>query len=192
MPIYLEISRLHRCVTIVARGDLSPEEIAGACRQLADEGVSHFAKLVDTSSSTSVVGQAEMEQIVQSLRGRSPEAARGPVAFLVDRNEPSFAGLYAETQDKRRGPAVHQPPPGARLADADPARGLAKRAATGRQRRGRRARGERAMVRPAARRDDVPPRRPASRRAGQPQPAVLRRGVGQIPSPASARASTHL
>jgi hypothetical protein len=102
VPIYLEISRLHRCVTIVARGDLSPEEIAGACRQLADEGVSHFAKLVDTSSSTSGVGQTEMEQIVQSLRGRSPEAARGPVAFLVDRNEPSFAGLYAETQDKRR------------------------------------------------------------------------------------------
>ncbi len=102
VPIYLEISRLHRCVTIVARGDLSPDEIAGACRQLADEGVSHFAKLVDTSSSTSGVGQAEMEQIVQSLRGRSPEAARGPVAFLVDRAQPSFAVLYAETQDKRR------------------------------------------------------------------------------------------
>jgi hypothetical protein len=100
--MYLEISRLHRCVTIVARGDLSPEEIAGACRQLADEGVSHFAKLVDTSSSTSGVGKEEMEQIVQSLRGRSPEAARGPVAFLVDRAQPSFAALYAETQDKRR------------------------------------------------------------------------------------------
>jgi hypothetical protein len=102
VPIYLEISRLHRCVTIVARGDLSPEEIAGACRQLADDGVSHFAKLVDTSSSTSSVGQAEMEQIVQSLRGRSPEAARGPVAFLVDPARPGFAALFAETQDRRR------------------------------------------------------------------------------------------
>jgi hypothetical protein len=102
VPIYLEISRLHRCVTIVARGDLGPDEIAGACRQLADEGVSHFAKLVDTSSSTSGVGQAEMEQIVRSLRGRSPEDARGPVAFLVDPARPGFALLYAETQDKRR------------------------------------------------------------------------------------------
>lgn len=102
MPIYLEISRLHRCVTIVARGDLGPDEIAGACRQLADEGVSHFAKLVDTVASTSGVGQAEMEQIVQSLRGRSPEAARGPVAFLIDPHRPGFAVLYAGTQDTRR------------------------------------------------------------------------------------------
>lgn len=100
--MYLEISRLHRCVTIVARGDLSPEEIAGACRQLADEGVSHFAKLVDTTASTSGMGQAEMEQMVQSLRGRSPEAARGPVAFLIDTQRPGFAVLYADTQDKRR------------------------------------------------------------------------------------------
>ncbi len=102
MPIYLEISRLHRCVTIVARGDLSPEEIAGSCRQLADEQVSHFAKLVDTASSTSGMSEAEMGQMVQSLRGRSPEAARGPVAFLIDPARPGFAGLYAETQDKRR------------------------------------------------------------------------------------------
>ena len=100
--MYLEISRLHRCVTIVARGDLSPEEIAGACRQLADEGVSHFAKLVDSSASTSGIGKQEMEQMVQSLRGRSPEAARGPVAFLIDPARPGFAILYAETQDKRR------------------------------------------------------------------------------------------
>ena len=98
----LEKTPLHRCVTIVARGDLSPEEIAGACGQLADAGVSHFAKLVDTSSSTSGVGQAEMEQIVQSLRGRSPEAARGPVAFLIDPDRPGFAALYAGTQDSRR------------------------------------------------------------------------------------------
>jgi len=102
VPIYLEISRLHRCVTIVARGDLGPEEIAGACRQLADEHVSHFAKLVDTAASTSGMSQAEMEQMVQSLRGRSPEAARGPVAFLIDPVRPGFGTLYAETQDKRR------------------------------------------------------------------------------------------
>lgn len=100
--MYLEISRLHRCVTIVARGDLGPEEIAGACRQLADAGVSHFAKLVDTVNSTSGVSQAQMEQIVESLRGRSPEDARGPVAFLIDPVRPGFAGLYAGTQDKRR------------------------------------------------------------------------------------------
>lgn len=102
MPIYLEISRLHRCVTMVARGDLDSEEIAGACRQLADKGVSHFAKLVDTAASTSGIDQAQMEQVVASLRGRSPEAARGPVAFLIDPHRPGFASLYAATQDSRR------------------------------------------------------------------------------------------
>ena len=87
---------------MVARGDLDGEEIAGACRQLADAGVSHFAKLVDTAGSTSGVDQAQMEQIVASLRGRSPEAARGPVAFLIDPERPGFAALYAGTQDSRR------------------------------------------------------------------------------------------
>jgi hypothetical protein len=81
-------------VTIVARGDLSPDEIAGACRQLADEHVSHFAKLVDTAASTSGVNQEQMAQIVESLRGRSPEAERGPVAFLIDPDRPRFASLH--------------------------------------------------------------------------------------------------
>ena len=85
VPIYLEISRLHRCVTIVARGDLSPDEIGGACRQLADEGVSHFAKLVDTSSSTSGIGQAEMERITNSVGGGTfvaPDPAKIGEIFL--------------------------------------------------------------------------------------------------------------
>lgn len=87
---------------MVARGDLSAEEIAGACGQLADEGVSHFAKLVDTVASTSGVSEEQMAQIVQSLRSRSPEAERGPVAFLIDPHRPGFAKLYAGTQDQRR------------------------------------------------------------------------------------------
>ncbi len=87
---------------MVARGDLESEEIAGACRQLADAGVSHFAKLVDSSASNSGVDEAQMERIVASLRGRSPEAARGPVAFLIDPHRPGFASLYAATQDSRR------------------------------------------------------------------------------------------
>lgn len=87
---------------MVARGDLESEEIAGACRQLADAGVSHFAKLVDTSASTSGMDKEQMDQMVASLRGRSPEANRGPVAFLIDPDRPGFAPLYAGTQDSRR------------------------------------------------------------------------------------------
>ena len=39
MPIYMEISRLHRCVTIVARGQLMPDEIMGAAKQLFEAQV---------------------------------------------------------------------------------------------------------------------------------------------------------
>lgn len=87
---------------MVARGDLESEEIAGACRQLAGEGVSHFAKLVDIAASSSGMNQAQMEQVVASLRGRSPAAARGPAALLIDPHRPGFASLYAATQDSRR------------------------------------------------------------------------------------------
>ena len=47
MPIYLEISRLHRCVTIVARGALEADEIMGAAQQLFEARVPEFAKVVD-------------------------------------------------------------------------------------------------------------------------------------------------
>jgi hypothetical protein len=102
VPIYLEISRLHRCVTIVARADISPEEIAGAWRKITGEGVSHFAKLIDISAATSGITREQVEQITRSLPGRSPEAERGPVAFLVDPKRPGFAALFAEMHDTRR------------------------------------------------------------------------------------------
>ncbi len=102
MPIYLEISRLHRCVTIVARGEVSADEIAGAWRKIGEDGVSHFAKLVDMAGSTSGITREQVEQISRSLRGRSQETERGPVAFLIDPQRPGFATLFADTHDKRR------------------------------------------------------------------------------------------
>ena len=102
MPIYLRISRLNRCVTIVAHGDLGWEEIADACRQVIDADGPHFAKLIDTTASTSGVRRTEMEQIVQSLRASWPEDQCGPVAFLIDLDRPGLAVFYAEAEDKRR------------------------------------------------------------------------------------------
>jgi len=47
MPIYMEISSLHRCVTIVARGKIEPDEIMGAAQKLFDAQVPEFAKIID-------------------------------------------------------------------------------------------------------------------------------------------------
>lgn len=102
MPIYMEVSRLHRCVTIVARGEVSPDEIAGAWRQIYGEGVSHFAKLIDMAGSTSAVTREQVEEMARSIPGNAPEAERGPVAFLVDPQRIGFAGLFAQTHDQRR------------------------------------------------------------------------------------------
>ena len=174
MPIYLEISRLHRCVTIVARGEVSTEEIAGAWRQIGEEGVAHFGKLIDMAASTSGISREQVEQMAQSRRGHSPEAERGPVAFLIDPRRPGFAALFADAHDTRRVQPVHQPPQGARLADPHPGNGVAGHA------RGssRRARGKRPVVRPGPRGDDVSPQ-PAPRRPHRPQPPLLRAGVGR-------------
>ena len=39
MPIYMEISPLHRLVTIVARGSVSGDEVRGAAQKLAEARV---------------------------------------------------------------------------------------------------------------------------------------------------------
>lgn len=100
MPIYLEISRLHRCVTIVARGRIEPPEIMGAAQQLFEAQVPEFAKVVDLAGASTDVDPEQVGRIAALLRG-GPDAKRGPVAFLVDRSRGEFARAFKETQGER-------------------------------------------------------------------------------------------
>ena len=100
MPIYMEISRLHRCVTIVARGQIMPDEIMGAAKQLFEAQVPHFAKLVDVAGASADVDPAQIQQIAELLRG-GPDVKRGPVAFLVNPDKGEFARGFAATQGAR-------------------------------------------------------------------------------------------
>jgi hypothetical protein len=100
MPIYLEISRLHRTVTIVARGQLAPDEIMGAAKQLFDAQVPQFAKLVDVSAASAEVNPEQVQRIAELLRG-GPDVKRGPVAFLVNPDKGQFARAFASTQGDR-------------------------------------------------------------------------------------------
>ena len=90
MPIFMEISRLHRSVTIVARGQLMPDEIMGAAKQLFEAQVPQFAKLVDVAGASAEVSPEQVQRMAELLRGQ-PDAKRGPVAFLVDRQKSEFA-----------------------------------------------------------------------------------------------------
>jgi hypothetical protein len=100
MPIYLEISRLHRSVTIVARGELRPDEIMGAAQQLLEAQVPQFAKLVDVAGASTEVSPEQVGKIAALLRG-GPDVKRGPVAFLINPDRGEFARAFAATQGER-------------------------------------------------------------------------------------------
>ncbi|HEY2871357.1 MAG TPA: hypothetical protein VGJ56_05540 [Reyranella sp.] len=101
MPIYMEISRLHRCVTIVARGRIEPGEIMGAAQKLFDEQVPEFAKIVDLLDASGGLSPEQMGRIATLLRGGS-DAKRGAVAFMVDPKRGEFARAFAATEDGER------------------------------------------------------------------------------------------
>jgi hypothetical protein len=100
MPIYMEISRLHRSVTIVARGELRLDEVMGAAQQLFDAQVPHFAKLVDVAGASAEVNPEQVGKIAALLHG-GPGVKRGPVAFLINPNRGEFARAFAATQGER-------------------------------------------------------------------------------------------
>jgi hypothetical protein len=105
MPIYMEISRLHRCVTIVARGKIEPEEILGAGQKLFDAQVPEFAKIVDLLDASGGLSAEQMGRLATLLRGgpgTGPGAKRGPVAFMVDPRRGEFARAFAATEDGAR------------------------------------------------------------------------------------------
>ena len=93
MPVYLEISPLHRLVTIVARGNLTADEVRGTAQKLADARVRRFAKIVEVAGAWLDLGPQDVAQLAQMLRG-DPDL-RGPIAFVVDAARGTFARQFA-------------------------------------------------------------------------------------------------
>jgi hypothetical protein len=126
----MEISPLHRLVTIVARGTVSGEEVRGTAQKLVDARVRRFAKIVEVASSTFSFEPADIVALAQTLRADAD--GRGPIAFVVrDMNQP-FPRMFA-TQ------TAHEPARGPRLDRQDPERSQTC-ACPGRCRRGREGR----------------------------------------------------
>ena len=69
MPVYMEISRLYRTVTIVARGEISPEEIRTAARELSDANVRSFAKVVEVTGATTAWTPDQVGQVAALICG---------------------------------------------------------------------------------------------------------------------------
>lgn len=94
MPIYMEISRLHRTVTIVARGKIEPDEIRGMAMKLIAEKVRSFAKIIEVASATTEFTPEHVMRLAEMMRGASTEK-RGPVAFVVDGEHVAFPKAFA-------------------------------------------------------------------------------------------------
>lgn len=100
MPIYMEISRLYRCVTIVARGTIGQDEIMATAEELVEANVPDFAKLVDVAGATAEVTTGQIRRMAAVLR-KVGNVRRGPVAFLINSTRSDFARAFAVTQHDR-------------------------------------------------------------------------------------------
>ena len=84
MPIYMDISRMNRLVVIVAKGDVTADEIAANTRTLVEADVPGYAKIIDTAGSNSDLTREQVDKIATLLRGDPKDRTRGPVAFVVN------------------------------------------------------------------------------------------------------------
>ena len=100
MPIYIEVSRLYRCATVVARGKIAREEILAAAQELIDADIPLFAKLIDVAGATSDVTAGDVRRLAAVLRNVG-KMKRGPVAFLIAPERADFARAFAATQTER-------------------------------------------------------------------------------------------
>jgi hypothetical protein len=94
VPVYMEISRLHRTVTIVARGRISPDEIRSMAQKLTEAQVRSFAKVVEVAGATTEFTPEQVVRLAEFLRGASTEK-RGPVAFVVNKERNLFPRAFA-------------------------------------------------------------------------------------------------
>jgi hypothetical protein len=100
VPIYIEISKLHRCATVVARGEITREEILATAQELIDADIPLFAKLIDVAGATANVTAGDVRRLAAVLR-KVGRIKRGPVAFLVNPTRSDFARAFAATQTER-------------------------------------------------------------------------------------------
>ena len=90
----MEISRLHRTATIVARGAISADEIRTIAQRLADAHVRSFAKIVEVAGASTELTAEQIGKVAEVLHIDAAERS-GPVAFIVDPDRTAFPRAFA-------------------------------------------------------------------------------------------------
>ena len=103
MPVYLEISPLHRLVTIVARGTVKGPEVRGTAQKLADAKVRRFGTIVEIAGAAFDFAPEDIAALADILRGGDNDP-RGPVAFVVGTRDSPFARDFT-AHTAHEGPA---------------------------------------------------------------------------------------
>lgn len=96
MPIHMNVCAISRSILIVARGQVSVDEIIECIRKLKPPEIRGYAKIVDVTCSTSDVTREQVNLIAAPLRAGTDTHLRGPLAFVVDRERQGFAEVFAD------------------------------------------------------------------------------------------------
>lgn len=102
MPIHMDISAINRLVVIVARGQVTADEIRENTEKLVAANVPGYAKIIDVSGSSSDLTREQVEKIAALLRGDPADQKRGAVAFVINPNRKGFADAFAEVTKGER------------------------------------------------------------------------------------------
>ena len=102
MPIHQDISRLHRLLVIVARGQVTPDEVRDLVSQMVDNEVRHFSKIIDVTGSSIDMDRGQVEAMAATLRAEKGAAGRGPIAFVIHPEREGFADLFADATSTDR------------------------------------------------------------------------------------------
>jgi hypothetical protein len=95
MPLHMDIVPIQRLVVIVARGEVTSDDLANNVKELIAAKVAHYAKIIDVSTSHWVLTKEQIDAIAETLRGDPNGDMRGPVAFIVRPEDEGFAHAFA-------------------------------------------------------------------------------------------------
>ena len=102
MPLHMDIVPIQRLVVIVARGEVTADDLANNVKELIAANVAHYAKIIDVSTSRWVLTAEQIDAIAETLRGDPNSDVRGPVAFIVRPEDEGFAQVFSKVTEGDR------------------------------------------------------------------------------------------
>jgi hypothetical protein len=113
MPVHIDFFHPNRLAIVVARGEVTPADVAEAVRQLLESGALHYRKILDISSPSRPLTTEGIEKIAALLRTAPNAETRGPLAIVINRGDQAeraelFAKMTAGERPVRVFHSLHE------------------------------------------------------------------------------------